>query len=128
MGLFRSDDCGRSWVDTEIGRFSPLVYCRDVIVSPHDPKVMYSCLSPAAVSDDGSLYRSDDMGSSWKRIDHGVKADSTMMTVIVHPRDPRQIYCATRNGQVFGTRDEGASWREMRLPDGVHDAYALAVI
>jgi hypothetical protein len=35
------------WHDTEIRRFSPLTYCHDVVVSPHDPRVLYTCLSPA---------------------------------------------------------------------------------
>ena len=48
----------------EIGRFSPLTYGRDIRVSPHDPKVMYACLSPAARSTDGAIYRSDDVGQT----------------------------------------------------------------
>jgi hypothetical protein len=86
MGLFRSDDRGATWYDTDIGRFSsPLKYCRDVIVSPHDPKVMYAALSQAAFSTAGSLYRSDDVAQSWRRIDHGVKAESTVMALSAHP-------------------------------------------
>ncbi len=38
MGLFRSADRGQTWQDMEIGRFSPLTYARDVVVSPHNPK------------------------------------------------------------------------------------------
>lgn len=126
MGLFRSDDRGATWYDIEIGRFSPLTYCHDVVVSPHDPRVLYTCLSPAAFSDDGSLYRSDDLARSWRRIDHGIKAGSTLMAVSPHPSDPAQIYCVTRGGQVFGTQDSGGSWREYRLPGGVKDVYAVA--
>ncbi|MEQ1775238.1 MAG: hypothetical protein ABL891_15785, partial [Burkholderiales bacterium] len=110
------------------GRFSPLTYCRDVIVSPHDPRVMYACLSPAAFSKDGSLYRSDDLARNWRRIDHGIKAESTLMTVCVHPRDAAQIYCVTRGGQVFGTQNSGDSWQEYRLPSGVQDVYTVACI
>ncbi len=44
MGVFRSDDGGLSWQDVEVGRFSPLTYCRDVRVSPHDPNVLYAAL------------------------------------------------------------------------------------
>ena len=110
----------------EIGRFSPLTYARDVRVSPHDPRVLYACLSPAARSEDGSLYRSDDVGESWKRLDHGVTARSTMMALALHPRDPAQVYCTTRHGQVFGTIDGGARWREAPLPDGVEDVFAIA--
>jgi photosystem II stability/assembly factor-like uncharacterized protein len=126
MGLFRSDDRGESWRDMEIGRFSPLVYCRDVIVSPHDSRVMYACLSPASRSTDGSLYRSDDVGKSWRRVDHDVKANATMMAVSAHAGDPARVYCASRCGQVFGTENGGASWREYRLPPGVQDVYAVA--
>ena len=125
MGLFQSDDQGKSWRDMEIGRFSPLTYGRDVRVSPQDPRTLYACLSPAARSEDGSLYRSQDLGKTWKRFDHGVKAERTMMAVALHPRDPDQVYCVSRCGQVFGTEDGGRSWQEHRVPD-VQDVYALA--
>ena len=127
MGLFQSDDKGASWRDIEIGRFSPLVYCRDVIVSPHDSKVMYACLSPASRSTDGSIYRSDDTGTTWKRFDHGVKAGATMMAAAAHAHDPKRVYCVSRCGQVFGTENAGDTWREYRLPEGVQDVYAVAV-
>ncbi|PYM95373.1 MAG: hypothetical protein DME04_04955 [Candidatus Rokuibacteriota bacterium] len=126
MGLFRSTDRGRTWEDMEIGRFSPLTYARDVQVSPHDARTLVAALSPAARSTDGSLYRSDDLGQSWRRIDHGIKAESTMMAVALHPRDPDQVYSVARQGQVFGTRDGGKSWKEWRLPDTVQDVYAVA--
>jgi photosystem II stability/assembly factor-like uncharacterized protein len=126
MGLFRSNDRGEHWQDMEINRFSPLTYGRDIRVSPHDPKVMYACLSPAARSTDGSIYRTDDVGQTWKRFDHGVKAEATMMGVAVHPRDPNQVYGVSRFGQVFGTQDGGHSWNETRLPEGVRDVYTVA--
>jgi photosystem II stability/assembly factor-like uncharacterized protein len=126
MGLFRSNDRGQHWQDMEINRFSPLTYGRDIRVSPHDAKVMYACLSPAARSTDGSIYRSEDVGQTWKRFDHGIKAEATMMGVAVHPKDPSQVYGVSRFGQVFGTRDGGRSWSESRLPEGVRDVYAVA--
>ena len=126
MGLFQSTDGGARWRDMEVGRFSPLTYGRDIRVSPQDPRVLYACLSPAARSQDGSLYRSDDVGETWTRFDHGVKAETTMMAVALHPTDADRVYCVSRTGQVFGTEDGGRSWREHRLPDGVEDIYALA--
>lgn len=126
MGLFRSEDRGKTWADMEVGRFSPLTYGRDIRVSPQDPNVLYACLSPAARSEDGSLYRSGDLGKSWQRLDHGVKARATMMGVALHPKDSAQVYCASRCGQVFGTQDGGRTWRESPLPDGIDDVYAIA--
>jgi photosystem II stability/assembly factor-like uncharacterized protein len=126
MGLFRSPDRGASWQDLEVGRFSPLTYSRDVRVSPHDPRTLYACLSPASRSENGSLYRSQDLGQTWARFDHGLAPRSTMMGVALHAADPEQVYCVTRHGQVFGTQDAGRTWRESLLPDGIQDVYAVA--
>ncbi|HEU5322191.1 MAG TPA: hypothetical protein VFX28_15415 [Methylomirabilota bacterium] len=126
MGLFRSADRAAHWQDMEVGRFSPLTYARDVRVSPHDPRVLYACLSPASRSTDGALYRSADLGDTWTRFDHGVAASSTMMAVALHSADPDQVHGATRGGQVLGTTDGGRTWREHRLPAGVEDVYAIA--
>lgn len=126
MGLFRSATRGETWEDMEIGRFSPLTYGRDIRTSPHDPKVLYAALSPAARSTDGAVYKSEDVGKTWQRFDHGIKADATMMGVIVHPKDPKQVYAVSRVGQVFGTQDSGKSWSEHRLPEGVRDCYCVA--
>ena len=126
MGIFRTDDGGASWRDMEIGRFSPLTYCRDLIVSPHDPEIFFTALSEAAVSAEGSLYRSSDGARSWTRIDHSVAAKSTIVGLAAHPTVPDSLYCVTRTGQVIGTMDNGASWREYPLPNGVDDVYAVA--
>jgi photosystem II stability/assembly factor-like uncharacterized protein len=126
MGLFRSSDRGASWDDMEVGRFSPLTYARDVRVSPQDPRVLYACLSPAARSQDGSLYRSADLGQTWTRFDHDIKAEATMMALALHPADPEQVHSVSRSGQVFSTLDSGQTWQESRLPEGVRDLYAVA--
>ncbi len=126
MGLFRSEDHGGHWQDTEVGRYSPMTYGRDLRVSPHDPKVLYAALSPAFRSADGAVYRSQDVGRTWKRFDHGVKAAATMMGVAANPRDAWQVYGLSKAGQVFGTQDGGVSWVERRLPEGVGDCYAIA--
>ncbi|MDP6689925.1 MAG: hypothetical protein QF384_10550 [Alphaproteobacteria bacterium] len=126
MGLFRSDDNGTDWSEFGIGRFSPLTYARDVRVSDHQPDRMYAALSVAAMSDAGSLYRSDDFGATWQRFDHGVSIDSTLMVVAESVSSPDRVYCAARRGQVFGTEDGGKSWQTYQLPDGVQEVYALA--
>ena len=55
-----------------------------------------------------------------------MKAHGTMMAVAAHLRDPAKVYCVSRCGQVFGTEDAGASWREYLLPEGVRDVYTVA--
>jgi photosystem II stability/assembly factor-like uncharacterized protein len=125
MGLFRSTDRGETWKDMDIGRFSPLTYARDVCVSPHDPSTLLGAFSVAAVSNEGSLYRSADLGESWQRFDRGVAMNSTLMTVNASARSAGRVFCATRRGQVFGTEDGGASWVQWPLPAGVEGVYAV---
>jgi photosystem II stability/assembly factor-like uncharacterized protein len=126
LGVFRSDDKGASWSDMDIGRFSPLTYARDVKVFPHDAYTLLGAFSIAAVSDAGSLYRSPDLGTTWRRFDHDVSIDSTLMIIAASAQSPVRVYCAARRGQVFGTEDGGRSWQTYPLPaEGV---YALSCV
>ncbi|MGA8699458.1 MAG: hypothetical protein WB689_37655 [Xanthobacteraceae bacterium] len=125
MGLFRSKDQGKTWQDMRVDRFSPFTYGRDIKVSPQDPNTLYACLSVAASSKDGALYRSHDVGKSWQRFDK-VTPHGTLMSVGLHHGDAKQVYVAARYGEVFGTQDGGESWLEMPLPPGVQHIYALA--
>ena len=125
MGIFRSKNQGKTWEDLRVDRFSPFTYGRDVRVSPQDPNTLYACLSVAAASKDGALYRSRDVGKTWQRFDK-VQPHGTLMSVSLHHTDPKQVYIAARYGEVFGTQDGGESWRATPLPQGVQHIYALA--
>jgi photosystem II stability/assembly factor-like uncharacterized protein len=125
MGLFRSRDKGATWEDMRVDRFSPFTYGRDIKVSPQEPNTLYACLSIAASSKDGALYRSQDIGKTWQRFDK-VQPHGTLMSVCLHHSDAKQVYIAARYGEVFGTQDGGATWRETPLPQGVQHIYALA--
>lgn len=126
MGLFRSSDFGKTWVDMDVGRFSPTTYGRDVKISPQDDRTLYSALSVAAASHDGGIYRSTDAGATWSRFDK-VQVNGTIMSIGLHPRDPDQVYIGARyKGEIFGTTDGGQTWAEMPLPGTVKDIYSLS--
>jgi photosystem II stability/assembly factor-like uncharacterized protein len=126
MGLFCSPDRGETWQEMEIWRQSPLAYARDIQVAPDNPNTLYAALSDAALGRTGSIYRSQDLGETWKRFDHGITVRSTMMTVAPSRQDPKVVFGATRKGQVFGTLDGGVTWAECALPAARQDVYALA--
>lgn len=126
MGLFESRDKGRTWVDKDMKRFSPVSYGRDVKVSFHDPKTMYCALSVAAASKDGGLYRSMDAGRTWKRFDK-VQVHGTVMSIGLSPSDPRKVLLGARyEGEIFGTEDGGETWKAIPLPAPVKDIYSVA--
>jgi photosystem II stability/assembly factor-like uncharacterized protein len=110
----------------EIWKQSPLSYARDIRVAPNDPNTLYAALSDAALGRNGSVYRSQDLGKTWKRFDHGMTVRSTMMTVAPSTQNPKVVYSATRKGQVFSTQDGGTTWTEQQVPAGKQDVYAMA--
>jgi len=126
MGLFCSVDQGTSWRELEIWRFSPFSYGRDIQTAPDDPLTLYAALSPAAMSQAGSIYRSQDLGETWYRFDHNVTPRRTMMSVAVSHRNPRCVYGVNSIGQVFGTQDGGETWRDYPLPAGIRNVYTVA--
>jgi photosystem II stability/assembly factor-like uncharacterized protein len=127
MGLFETEDGGRTWTDMEVGRFSPTTYGRDIKVSPVDGGTLYTALSVAAASKDGGVYRSTDKGATWSRFER-VQVHGTIMSVALHQTDPNQVYLGARyDGEIHGTEDGGATWEALPLPAGVKDIYSVAV-
>ena len=50
-----------------------------------------------------------------------------MMAVGVDPRAPGHIFCAARDGQVFGSLDNGDTWATYQLPEKAKEVRGLAV-
>ena len=109
MGLFRSDDRGATWHDTDIGRYSsPLRYCRDVIVSPHDPRVMYAAPVAGRVQHRGFALpqrrRGADVAAHRPRGEGRIDRDGGCSAPCAIRRAST---ASTRGGQVIGTEDSG---------------------
>ena len=127
MGPFIGPDRGREWVPVDFGQFSSITYTRDLRVAPNDPNTMFVSIGAAARSSQGALYRSRDLFQTFERVDRDIAPTATMMAVGVDPRAPGHIYCIARDGQVFGTLDDGNSWTTYTLPDKAKELRGLAV-
>jgi photosystem II stability/assembly factor-like uncharacterized protein len=126
MGLFESRDKGKTWVDKEMKRFSPVTYGRDVKAAPQDKTTMYCALSVAAASKDGGVYKSSDAGKTWSRFDK-VQVHGTVMSIGLSGANPKQVAIGARyEGEVFTTTDGGATWNFTPIPGPVKDIYAVA--
>jgi photosystem II stability/assembly factor-like uncharacterized protein len=63
-----------------------------------------------------AAYRSLDGGRTWRRQDEGFPASQAWWTVkrqamTVDAREPAGVYFGTTSGEVWGSRDEGRTWR-----------------
>jgi photosystem II stability/assembly factor-like uncharacterized protein len=127
-GLFRSTDRGEHWASVGLEPLNPKgqTYCRDIREVPGDPKTIWVAAGANFQSEVGVLFRSTDGGSSWARVDMGVKPRTTMFAIVFDERQPSRMYCATSGGEVFASEDGGQSWAERPLPDGATQVYAMA--
>jgi len=126
-GLFSSTDHGQHWASARLEPLNPKghTYCRDIREVPGDPKTIWVAAGANFQSDVGVLFRSNDGGASWARVDMGVKPRTTMFTIAFDERQPRRMYCATSGGEVFASDDGGQSWAERHLPEGATQVCAM---
>ncbi len=120
-GLYRSDDCGENWVD--IGTDVPSDFGFPIVVHPKNPNCVY--VIPVESDQfrcacDGRLrvYRTRNAGGSWDALARGLPQNGAYETVLrdamtTDSLDPAGIYFGTRSGQIFGSRDEGKTWKRI---------------
>ena len=93
-GLFKSTDAGKSWKRLDPGKngLPALPYGRiAVAVAPSDPKIVYAMIE----SKESALYRSDDGGQNWQRLDNGMAMiwrPFYFANMTVDPNDPMKLY------------------------------------
>jgi photosystem II stability/assembly factor-like uncharacterized protein len=126
-GLFTSTDQGGHWSTARLEPLNPKgqTYCRDIRETPGDPKTIWVAGGAGFQSDVGVLFRSKDGGSTWTRMNMGVKPKTTMFAVAFDERQPNRMYCGTSGGEVFASEDGGESWTERPLPTGATQVYAM---
>lgn len=117
-GVYRSDDCGDSWVDISEGL--PSRFGFPMAVHPHDPRTIY--VVPLASDSERfvpegrmAVWCSRDEGRSWEPLTQGLP-DRAWLTILreslaVDAGDPAGIYVGTTTGQVFYSRDAGERWQ-----------------
>ncbi len=133
VGAFRSDDSGETWAVKNEGL--------DIIIDSKTHKTVGSCvhrlvldpLNPDRLYQQNhrGVFRSDNAGDSWTRIENGLPAANQFgFPMVVHPRDsdtayiiPQEAdeyrYAPEGNLAVFKTTDSGNTWsaRSAGLPN-----------
>jgi photosystem II stability/assembly factor-like uncharacterized protein len=122
-GVFRSDDGGESWTPANKGtaadfqpdNFPEVGQCvHKVLLHPGRPDRLWQ-------QNHCGVYRSDDRGESWERLEDNGLPSGFGFPLALHPRDPDRAYvvpevgaenrvtCDGRLG-VYTTRNAGDSW------------------
>jgi photosystem II stability/assembly factor-like uncharacterized protein len=138
-GVFRSDDGGESWSTANAGTaadFLPDAYpevgqcVHKVLVHPARPERLWQ-------QNHCGVYRSDDRGATWERLDGNGLPSDFGFPLVVDPNDPDRAFVIPLVGaedrvtpegklRVYETGDRGETWRP--LTDGLPQEAAFPTI
>jgi photosystem II stability/assembly factor-like uncharacterized protein len=133
-GLYRSSDGGVNW---EPVTGLPKIDASDFAFDPENPKIIFAGLQSPVRGDpppESGLYRSNDGGTSWKKLTDGLPSDPKKIAIAISPVDSSRIYVLAggANPSVYVSRDGGDTW-EKNTPSsftaqifGHYDLCALA--
>ena len=118
-GLYRSPDCGKSWMRVDRG-YATKKYFGPICIHPKKPNVVYTVASvgpPMEPNNYSSVYKSTDGGFTFEEIE--LRSSKPLHIVgwnglVIDPLDPAQLYFGTAEGELYGSADAGEGWK--RLP------------
>ncbi|HEV2387828.1 MAG TPA: hypothetical protein VGS20_11300 [Candidatus Acidoferrales bacterium] len=125
-GLYKSTDGGDTWRqlggglpgwDHKLGRIG-------IGIAPSDPNRIYAWV--AADAETGGIYRSEDAGQSWTRVNHEPRIwgrGSDFACLRVDPRNPEIVYAA--NTSTYRSTDAGAHWAAIKGAPGGDDYHTV---
>ncbi|HEX6513261.1 MAG TPA: hypothetical protein VF157_13240 [Chloroflexota bacterium] len=137
-GLFRSDNRGDKFERSEEGIKAGFLgggYMSPVAVHAARPNVMFCGAADVpppwwftrAEGANGSFYRSDDEGRTWRKLSNGVPEGLRPgpVGVAIDPEDPDRVFWGTTDGTIWMTEDGGESIR--KAAEGVPSRLASLV-
>jgi photosystem II stability/assembly factor-like uncharacterized protein len=108
-------DGGKSWRDVTPKGLPEWIQINALEVSPHDPASAYLAATLYKLEDRRPyLFKTNDYGKSWKKIDGGIPAGAFTRVVREDPMRRGLLYAGTEMG-LYVSLDDGASWQPFQL-------------
>ncbi len=125
-GIFKSTDGGTTW--THLGGGLPARMGRaEVAVAPSNPQVVYAYVDVESLGKDvGALYRSDDAGAHFARVndaDEIAQRGDDLISLAVDPRDPMTVYLT--NTSTYRSTDGGKTLVAIKGAPGGDDYHTV---
>lgn len=127
-GLFKSTDGGTTWTQLTAGLPSRIGRT-EVYVAPTDSKIVYAYADVEKDGDDsGALYRSDDAGAHFAKVNDGAniaERGDDLVSIAVDPRDANTVYLT--NTSTYRSTDGGKTFVAIKGAPGGDDYHAVWV-
>ncbi len=125
-GLFKSTDGGNTWNQLTGGlpTFAQGLGRIGIGIAPSDPNRMYALVESGR--DSGGLYRSDDSGTAWRRVNNEQRIygrGSDFACVRVDPQNRDVVYVA--NTSTYRSTDAGESFTAIKGAPGGDDYHTI---
>ena len=104
--LYLSTDGAETWKPLQTG----LINIENVVVNPFNTQVVYAS---GLYNGRGSVVRSDDGGTVWKRIYVEPKDGTNIMSMTMSPTNGEMVYIGTSGGTIARTLNGGESWENL---------------
>ncbi len=117
-GIYKTTDAGDNWEKLEKGLPKGLIGRIGLALSAANPERVWAQVSTPN-KEDGGLYRSEDAGNSWKRINPDRRLQGRgwyYSHVTADPTDENTIWA--NNGGFFKSVDGGKSFERVAVPHG----------
>lgn len=108
-------DGGKNWINVTPAGLPKWAMVNSIEADPFDPGACYIAATSYKSGDySPGLWKTEDFGNTWKKIDKGINSDHFTRVLRADPIKAGLLYCGTERG-VYFSEDGGKNWYSLQL-------------